>query len=344
VNLSYSGSDSRDGLPSELTLWRRTSSGLQRAAGIDLVSPSWVVPHPTLPVLYVTQESDPGEVVVVDLLDDGRLGVRQRVASLGALPCHLTVDASATRLVASNYLDGVVACWSITADGGIADVRGVWHLEGSGPVPERQERAHAHAAYFLRDALLTVDLGSDALWLLAEDAAPRVALRLPPGFGPRHLAPLADGRAVLVGELSSELALIDLTSRDGTSTGRVLDVRPTTTRPADGQPSGVAVQDDVVVVATRGAGSFTRFRVVGERLVREQEVRLPGTQPRAIAIDGTRVVVSVQDAGLLATYPLDGPSTEPELAPAPAVSDFGALAAAAVGERGSRAALPVLLL
>jgi len=58
--LFYSGSDSHDGGLSDLVLWREDAQQLREVGSIRLQSPSWVVPHPRLPILYATQESDPG--------------------------------------------------------------------------------------------------------------------------------------------------------------------------------------------------------------------------------------------------------------------------------------------
>ena len=78
-------------------------------SSIALQSPSWVEPHPRLPVLYVAQETAPGEIVVLGVEPDGSLRERQRADSHGEFPCHLAVDGAGKRLVVSNYEDGAVA-------------------------------------------------------------------------------------------------------------------------------------------------------------------------------------------------------------------------------------------
>jgi 6-phosphogluconolactonase (cycloisomerase 2 family) len=314
--LFYSGSDSRDGNLTEVALWRDGADGFHQLGSIGLQSPSWVLPHPQLPILYATQETEPGAVVVLAVAPDGSLLERQRVDSHGVWPCHITVDAAGERLVVSNYGDGTVAAWPLALDGTLTEPSDVWQLTGSGPVADRQERAHAHMAELRDDAILVADLGSDALMLLGPDGEPGVALSLAPGFGPRHFVMVGGDRAVLVGELSAELALIDLGSSP-----RVLDVVPATE--ADGAlPSGITARGPEVIVANRHVGTIAAFTVEGDRLVRGAEVRLPGDSPRAIASDATRTFVCLQDVGLIATY-TDGGSDRPQLTPAPHVSDFG---------------------
>ncbi len=314
--LYYSGSDSLDGGLTKVVLWRDGNEGFQEVSSIALQGPSWVEPHPRLPVLYAAQESEPGEVVVLTVEPDGSLSERQRASSHGEFPCHLAINPSGTRLVVSNYQDGTVAAWRLAPDGTLAEPSRVWQLTGSGPVGDRQKRAHAHMALLRGETILVADLGSDALVALEPDGSSRVALAMPPGFGPRHFVMIGDDRAVLVGELSAELALIDLRAHP-----RVLDIVPATE--FDGAlPSGVTACGGEVIVANRFVGTIAAFTVDGDRLVRGAEVRLPGENPRAISSDGERTFVCLQDAGLIVTY-VPGEGDSPRLTRAAHVSDFG---------------------
>ena len=316
--LFYSGSDSRDGGRSDLVLWSEHAGGLERVDSLALRSPSWVVPHPRLRVLYAVQESEPGAVVAIDVASDGGLRERQRTESHGGLPCHLATDRAGTRLVVSNYQTGTVAEWPLAPDGGLAKPRQVWELTGSGPVSDRQERAHAHMAELRDETILVADLGSDALVALHPDGSSRREMWLPPGFGPRHFVMISPDRAVLVGELSAELALVELRPH-----ARVVEIVSATHFP-DALPSGIVAHGREVIVANRGVGTIAAFSVEGDHLVPGEEIRLPADEPRAIHSDGSRVFVCLQDAGLLATY-TPGTGEKPHLTPAPHVSDFGAI-------------------
>lgn len=313
-----SGSDAHGG-PSELALWADDGDGLRRLAALELESPSWVVPHPRLPLVYATREREPGQIVVVAIASDGALSERQRVDSHGSLPCHVALDASGTTLVASNYFGASVAVWSLGVDGSIEGSATVWQLEGSGPVRERQEAPHAHMAVVDGDAVLLADLGSDRILRLVRDEPPHIELALPSGFGPRHFAMIGAERAVIVGELSAEIALV----RWGAN-ARVLDVAPATRR-SGAQPSGIAALGPAeVVVANRGVGTVSTLRVDGDRLTLQAEVDVPGENPRAITTDGDRIFVCLQDLGLIATYS-GAASGEPLLTVAEHVSAFAAL-------------------
>jgi 6-phosphogluconolactonase (cycloisomerase 2 family) len=316
--LFYSGSDSLDGGVSDLVLWREDAGALEQVGSLGLRSPSWVVPHPQLPLLYATQESEPGEVVVVSVAPDGSLHELQRMPSQGGLPCHLAVDAAGAQLVVCNYADGMVASWVLTAGGVPAVPAMVWDLTEAACTAIPQQRANAHMAHLRGDTILVADLGGDALHELNSDGGSRVELSLPQGFGPRHFVMIGDDRAVIVGELSAELALVQVGPHP-----RVLDVVPTTTL-GGYEPSGITARGHGVIVANRVLGSIAAFTVDGDRLIRGEEIRLCGDTPRAISSDDRRTFVCLPDVGLIATYTV-GDNANPRLTRAPHVSDFGAI-------------------
>jgi 6-phosphogluconolactonase len=284
------------------------------------------VPHPRLPLLYATQETEPGSVIVVEMRPDGSLSERQRLASGGGLPCHLAIDAPGAALVASNYLDGVVTAWRLGPDGAVLEPPEAWRLRGSGPVLSRQEGPHAHMALIRRNSLLVADLGGDSIARLSREGA-EVELRLPAGFGPRHFVPARGGLSVVVGELSGQIALVALRG----PRSRVLDAVAASGRP-DAQPSGITVCGGQIIVANRVAGTMALFSIEQERLVRGREIDLPGASPRAITTlplrpwlrplgtnRGQVVLVCLQDAGLIAGYS-GGVEEPPQLTPVPHVS------------------------
>ena len=315
--LYVSGSDSHAG-ESDVVLWQDDVLGLKRLGAIGLESPSWVIAHPRLPVLYATHEADEGAIVRLAIGDDGSITERQRVSSHGSLPCHVAVDAAGTTLVASNYDGGVVAAWALESDGAIDAAAQVWHLTGSGPRHDRQAAPHAHMAQVGSRAIRVADLGADRILRLERDAAPHVELTLPAGFGPRHFASVGNDRAVIVGELSAEIALVEW----GASP-RILEVLPAT-RHARAQPSGIAVRDGEVLVANRGIGTVSTFFVDRDRLVAGTESEVSGENPRAITARGARTFVCLQDLGLIATWE-DSIDGEALLTPADHVSSFAAI-------------------
>ncbi len=83
-------------------------------------------------------------------------------------------------------------------------------------------------------------------------------VRLPAGFGPRHLV-VAQDHLVAAGELSGELWL---GARDGDG-WREAHLIPTSTREGLVQPSGIATDGTRVYVANRGVDTISAFDVDG---------------------------------------------------------------------------------
>ena len=207
--LFYSGSDSLDGGLSDVVLWREDVGALEQVGSLGLRSPSWVVPHPQLPLLYATQESEPGEVVVVSVAPDGALHELQRMPSQGGLPCHLAVDAAGTHWSSATTRRARwrLGCSPRRRARGTCDGLG---SDGSRVSTHPRQRANAHMAHLCGDTILVADLGGDALHELNSDGGSRIELALPQGFGPRHFVMIGDDRAVIVGEVAAELALVQL--------------------------------------------------------------------------------------------------------------------------------------
>ena len=177
--------------------------------------PSWVLPSKDGRHLYAALESADGAVgawAVTPVEPWRALGTR---ATGGADPCHLALSPDGRWMLAANYTSGSVCVLPVTADGSLGERADLIVLEGpTGPVPDRQDRAHAHEVVFAPDGTLFVcDLGLDVVHAFTLDPdtgrLTEVARSpFPPGTGPRHLVLTADGAtAYVVGELSSAVSV-----------------------------------------------------------------------------------------------------------------------------------------
>ncbi len=240
-------------------------------------SPSFVIRHPTLPVLYAVNElPDDGGVSAFGLANDATVTPWGTWPTGGGLPCYLTVDPDARYLVVTNYGPGSVATFALDVDGrptGRVDL--VAH-KGSGPHPERQEGPHAHQVTFTVDGAFVVDLGLDSIFRYRLDPSTGtltggdVVASLPPGTGPRHAAVAPNGIVYLVGELAATVTAL----RSGPQEWEALGSVPTTTAlPESAMPSDIAVSPDGrwLYVANRGPATIAVFslddavpRLVGE--------------------------------------------------------------------------------
>lgn len=330
IQLLLTGSDAHAGKPSEVTLWRWTEDRMTRLASTDLVSPSWLVTHPRLPVAYVTEESSPGYISVLSFAARGSLAPRQRIDSQGGLPCHLAVDASGSQLAVSNYEDGTVAIWRLDNDGMPSELRGVWSLTGSGPVASRQDRSHAHWSEFRNADLFVIDLGGDAIHRIDRAGVIEEVMRFSPGFGPRHAEWLSEGRLLVVGELASELALVNTEAPNDW----FVITTACTSALGDAQPSGIATDSvKAVYVANRGLGTLSKFVVEADHIAQHGEVALADRFPRSVTVMGGYAFVCLQDCGMISAYSGDLGQTRVS-AKARRVSDLKPIPARVVASLG----------
>jgi 6-phosphogluconolactonase len=103
----------------------------------------------------------------------------------------------------------------VAADGSLGERADLVVLEGpTGPVPGRQDGAHAHEVVFAPDGTVFVcDLGLDVVHGFTLDGGTGRLTEVarspfPPGTGPRHLVLTADGAtAYVVGELSGAVSV-----------------------------------------------------------------------------------------------------------------------------------------
>lgn len=280
-------------------------------------SPSFLVQHPTLPVLYAVNELDPEGTVSAFRVDaDGALTLLAVRPTGGGDPAHLAVTPDARHLLVANYASGSVSVHPLDDDGAPAERSDLLHLAGSGPDPDRQAGPHAHMVVPGRDDVLIADLGSDHVWRARLDptsgrltlVGPAIAAK--PGTGPRHLRHSPDGAVLLVGELSGTLSWFR-PGADGSleqageaaATGHAGTV----------YPSEILIRPDgrFVYVANRGPNTVSTFTWDGEYAVRVDEVLTGGDWPRHMILVGDHLYVANQQSQSVSTFRVDAESGAP---------------------------------
>lgn len=121
-------------------------------------------------------------------------------------PCHISLSPDETKVAFAAYM---------SATAGIVDlatkkIASVVH-EGKGPRADRQEKAHAHCAFFTPagDRVGFVDLGIDQVRFYDLEMKPDAAMTITvePGLGPRHVVFSPDGKLMfLVHELGNAVS------------------------------------------------------------------------------------------------------------------------------------------
>lgn len=303
-------------------IWRFTRTG---AADWSQVQPFLVAPgsmptflavHPLADRLYAVSEQDPGSVASYKVGSDCALRRTSSVASGGAGPCHLLVHPQGQWVYVANYIDGTLGAIELTEAGDLGDEVLRYPHQGSGPVPGRQDGAHAHFCMISPggDWLIVSDLGADELRAYALDdglpAAEPVLTALPAGFGPRHIAAWEEVLYV-TGELSGEVAA--LAWDEGTGTGEVITRVAASTADGEHLPSHIARRGDWLFVAVRGVNTVTTMAITGDGTGLQRTSEVPTADwPRHLAIAGDDVLVAGERADSIAVHPI-GPDgvTEP---------------------------------
>ncbi|GAA4707106.1 hypothetical protein Prum_054730 [Phytohabitans rumicis] len=283
-------------------------------------SPSFLVWHPTLPVLYSVNELEEGAVSGWAVAGATSLRPLGTASTGGMHPCHLAVAPGGRYLISANYTSGSVAVHRLADDGALGERTDLLVHDGAGPDPERQERAHAHmiSPNPGGGAVLVVDLGTDAVYRYELEAAtgrlvplaPRVHTH--PGKGPRHLARHPDGRrAYLVGELDRSVTAYELDGVPGIlhDRGRV----PASER-AGAFPSEIAVSADgrFLYVANRGPDTITAFAVDELLPRRVAEVATGGQWPRHFALIEEHLYVANERSHAVVGFRLDPDTGVPQ--------------------------------
>ncbi|MFE0593684.1 lactonase family protein [Micromonospora echinospora] len=288
-------------------------------------SPSFLVRHPSLPVLYAANELPEGQVSAWRIGPDGDLAPLGAGDTGGAEPCHLAVTPDGRHLVAANYGGGSVAVFPLDGAGAPTGRSDLVVHSGHGPDRERQEKAHAHMVSPDPDGgpLYVVDLGADAVYRYDLDAATgRLTPRTPetrtrPGTGPRHLTRHPDGRRVyLVGELDGTVTAL---ARDAEGALREQGRVPASGRAGHVQPSEIAVgpQGRFLYVANRGVGTLAVFAIDGELPELVAEVDTGGEWPRHFAWSGRDLYLADQRADMVRAFRVDPATGVPEPAGEP---------------------------
>ncbi|WP_062516182.1 lactonase family protein [Demequina gelatinilytica] len=299
-------------------IWRSaTPESVASEQVLALPAPSFLIAHPTLPLVYAACELPASEVAVLDVSRPAAPRLVTRLVTGGADACHLLLSVDARTLYVSHYSSGHLAVVPLDQDGlpvGDAPAQLLGHA-GSGPNADRQEAPHAHSAALAPGGrhVLVADLGTDQLrryrilddGLLEPDG---IAAVLPPGAGPRHLA-VRGSLLYVTCELDHQVRTLRW---DGaSSTAEVIAERPSTLAPprsAELQDAHVALTrghtGDVLLVSVRGADVISIFDVAPEGELAYRGAFDAGHWPRYFAALGDRLVVGEERGHRVRSYAL----------------------------------------
>ena len=244
--------------------------------------PTFLAVHPTGRFLYAVSELNnhngkPGGGVSAFAIDaaTGDLTLLNQQSSMGAGPCHLTVDPQGKNVLVANYSAGSVAVLPIDPAGRLVEASTHIQHEGAGADPSRQAKPHAHCIVTdpAGNFAYAADLGCDKVFIYKHDAdtgkltpAAHPFTEVQPGAGPRQIRFHPDCQhAYLVNELDSTVTVFAFDSQ----TGRLSTQQTLTTLPDDvapdlvNHPAEICIhpQGNFVYASNRGHPTLAIYRI-----------------------------------------------------------------------------------
>ncbi|ADB41692.1 lactonase family protein [Spirosoma linguale] len=287
-------------------------------------SPSFLAIHPSGKYLYsVNEGADKLGGVSAYTIDKatGKLTYMNAQSTLGAGPCHVSVDQTGKTAFVSNYGGGSLAVLPINADGSLAAPSDSVQDVGTGPNTARQDKAHMHSATLAPDNrfVYVADLTTDKVNIFDVDtksstvkpaSTPYASVK--PGSGPRHFTFHPNGKyAYLVEELTSTVAVFSRNPKTGALT--LLDDNIKTLPDGfSGQNTSADIHIDpsgkFLYFSNRGANTLAIFSIGNDgRLTKVGDQPTEGKTPRNFLIDpkGDFVFVGHQDTDNITIFKRD---------------------------------------
>lgn len=240
-------------------------------------SPTYFYLNHNRDFLYAVSEPGEGEKGLICAYavnpQTKELSLHSKKVAAGRGLCHIEMDQAEQYAVVVCYEEATIQVYPIDAYHKLMPMFCLRRHIGSGPVQERQERAHAHSAAFTRDGEYVVicDLGMDELTVYKMNyetgklhRAIGMNVKMPPGSGPRHMVFSPDGNYAYVAcELSSEVITLAYDKEKGF---RILE-RVSTLSPEfpseRNYPAAIRITQDgrQLYVSNRGEDSIALFKV-----------------------------------------------------------------------------------
>ena len=301
----------------------------------ELQRATWLVLHPSLPVIYSVADSGGGlqaDSNIVSFAIDtasGKLQMLNKVSAGGRDATTMDLDSSSKTLLVGNHGSGSVTAMPLLADGSLGPVVSVQNDYGSGPAPrQKSPAAHGVAVDPTHKYVLAADFSADRIFIYHFDGATKALSpvdppfeALPAGSGPRHLLFHPNGRfLILDSELSGELRSYTWSAKEG----RLQAVQTISPYPAnysgDKSAAEIAVSHDgrFVYLSLRGdENSILVYAFNAQRgTMREiQRVSAQGKVPWSFGIDPTGRWMLVTNEGSNSVVELKIDAVTGKLAP-----------------------------
>jgi 6-phosphogluconolactonase len=304
-----------------------TSGALKSFGSIKADNPSFLAIDEDRRFLYAVNElkefaGKPSGAVSAFGIDatSGKLAFLNQQPSLGADPCHLTIDRRRRFLLVANYTGGSLSVLSIQRDGSLGMPTDLVQHEGNS-IKEQQQGPHAHCIILDRynRQALAADLGTDKVMVYRFDRTTgklkpnkTAWVSLKPGAGPRHLT-LHPRRkyAYVINELDSTMSVF----RYDPAGGNLNPLQTVSTLPKDFSDQSfcadlhVSPSGKFLYGSNRGHNSIVVFAIDEStgQLTFIEHVSTLGNWPRNFTIDptGRFLLVANQRSDNVVTFRID---------------------------------------
>jgi len=291
-------------------------------------NPSFLIYGPNRKFVYAVNETDnfggtkSGSVSAFGIdKKTGNLSFLNVQPSLGAHPCHLSMDRTGKYILVANYTGGNVAVLPILKDGRLGEPVEMVQHTGHGPNTGRQEGPHAHSVNLSPDNrfAFVCDLGIDKIMIYRFDestgklsAAGTPFFKTAPGAGPRHFTFSRNGKlAFVVNELNSTITSMKYDSASGVLTES--ETRSTLPPGFTGENTCADVHvhpnGQFLYASNRGHDSIAAFSVEPDsgKLALVQHQSTLGKTPRNFAIhsSGKYLLAANQNSDSIHLFKLD---------------------------------------
>lgn len=286
-------------------------------------NPSFLAIHPELNVVYCCNEvtdyqatdlpdSVTGALSAFKITSDGaHLELLNQQPSMGADPCHITMDPNGQFCVVANYTGGTFATFPLDENGYLESFQSLTEHSGQGPNPERQTSAHVHSSLITHDSnLFVADLGADvvsryAITATGDIAMERTHITCAPGAGPRYMVATAQQLFVL-NELNNTLSRYKLADL---SLQQVISIVPDTTVTNLAAHLELSPDHKFLYLSNRGFDTLSVYEIEPQ-LKHLQTISSGGQHPRHFALldEGDRLVVANQHSDNLVFFDRDAGS------------------------------------
>lgn len=202
------------------------------------------------------------------------------------------VDVHNDRIYTTNYHEGSISEIALK-NGKLRLVETVIIQQGGG----------CHQVLFDNNEILAICLWLDQIKIFDQELEMTGSIRFPAGFGPRHGVFSKDGRWLyVIGELSNQLAAVELAQRGVINTISVLDNEQINQKDS----AAIRISDDgkYVYVSTRGKNVISVIAVDQEKMILKQVVSTLGDHPRDFIIYDEHLIVANRKSNELVSFKL----------------------------------------